>query len=180
MVDTGLRTLWTRRRAAPLRAFISTESASAVVLVAAVAAALVWANVAPAAYDAVWDTRVALRIGDAEFGQDLREWVNGGLMTLFFLVVGLEARREFDLGDLRERRRFVLPLVAGIVGMAVPVGIFLCSTRGWRARTDGASRCRPTPLSPSASSRSSAVTCPTRCASSSSPSSSSTTSPLCS
>ena len=137
MVDTGLRTLWTRRGAAPLRAFISTESASAVVLVAAVVVALVWANAAPASYAAVWDTRVALRIGDAEFGQDLREWVGGGLMTLFFLVVGLEARREFDLGDLRERRRFVLPLVAGVVGMAVPIGIFLLfnaglpSAHGW-------------------------------------------------
>jgi Na+/H+ antiporter NhaA len=137
VVDTGLRTLWTRRGAAPLRAFISTESASAVVLVAAVVVALVWANTAPASYAAVWDTRVALRIGDAEFGQDLREWVGGGLMTLFFLVVGLEARREFDLGDLRERRRFVLPLVAGVVGMAVPIGIFLLfnaglpSAHGW-------------------------------------------------
>ncbi len=137
MVDTGLRTLWTRRGSAPLRAFISTESASAVVLVAAVVVALVWANAAPASYAAVWDTRVALRIGDAEFGQDLREWVGGGLMTLFFLVVGLEARREFDLGDLRERRRFVLPLVAGVVGMAVPIGIFLLfnaglpSAHGW-------------------------------------------------
>jgi Na+/H+ antiporter NhaA len=137
VVDTGLRTLWTRRGAAPLRAFISTEAASAVVLVAAVIVALVWANAAPASYAAVWDTRVALRIGDAEFGQDLREWVGGGLMTLFFLVVGLEARREFDLGDLRERRRFVLPLVAGVVGMAVPIGIFLLfnaglpSAHGW-------------------------------------------------
>ena len=73
---------------APLRAFVRTESASAVVLVAAVAVALVWANTAPASYAAVWDTRVALRIGDAEFGQDLRTWVNSGLMTLFFLVVG--------------------------------------------------------------------------------------------
>ncbi len=137
MVDTGLRTLWTRRGSAPLRAFISTESASAVVLVAAVVVALGWANAAPASYAAVWDTRVALRIGDAEFGQDLRDWVGGGLMTLFFLVVGLEARREFDLGDLRERRRFVLPLVAGVVGMAVPIGIFLLfnaglpSAHGW-------------------------------------------------
>ena len=80
---------------------------------------------------------MALRIGGAEFGQDLRSWVDGGLMTLFFLVVGLEARREFDLGDLRERRRFVLPLAAGIVGMAVPIGIFLLfnaglpSAHGW-------------------------------------------------
>ena len=63
MVDTGLRTLWTRRGSAPLRAFVSTESASAVVLVAAVVVALVWANAAPASYAAVWDTRVALRIG---------------------------------------------------------------------------------------------------------------------
>ncbi|MBV9922321.1 MAG: Na+/H+ antiporter NhaA, partial [Pseudonocardia sp.] len=130
MVDTGLRTLWTRRGAAPLRAFVRTESASAVVLVAAVAVALIWANAAPASYDAVWDTRVALRIGASEFGQDLRGWVDGGLMTLFFLVVGLEARREFDLGDLRERRRFVLPLVAGVVGMAVPIGIFLLCNAG--------------------------------------------------
>jgi Na+/H+ antiporter NhaA len=137
VVDTGLRTLWTRRGAAPLRAFVRTESASAVVLVVAVAAALIWANVAPASYEAVWDTRVALRIGASEFGQDLRGWVDGGLMTLFFLVVGLEARREFDLGDLRERRRFILPLAAGVVGMAVPIGIFLLfnaglpSAHGW-------------------------------------------------
>jgi Na+/H+ antiporter NhaA len=137
VVDTGLRTLWTRRGAAPLRAFVRTESASAVVLVVAVAVALIWANVAPASYDAVWDTPVALRIGASEFGQDLRGWVDGGLMTLFFLVVGLEARREFDLGDLRERRRFILPLAAGVVGMAVPIGIFLLfnaglpSAHGW-------------------------------------------------
>ena len=130
VVDTGLRTLWTRRGAAPLRALVRTKSASAVVLVAAVAVALVWANAAPASYAAVWDMRVALRIGDAEFGQDLRSWVDGGLMTLFFLVVGLEARREFDLGDLRERRRFVLPLVAGVVGMAVPIGSSCSSSAG--------------------------------------------------
>ena len=139
MADTGWRgrTQWAHHGGAPLRAFVRTESASAVVLVAAVAVALIWANTAPASYAAVWDTRVALRIGGAEFGQDLRSWVDGGLMTLFFLVVGLEARREFDLGDLRERRRFVLPLAAGVVGMAVPIGIFLLfnagrpSAHGW-------------------------------------------------
>ena len=130
-------TRWVRGRGAPLRAFVQTETSSAVILVAAVVVALVWANVAPASYTAFWDTRLALRIGAQEFGQDLRSWVDSGLMTLFFLVVGLEARREFDLGDLRERRRFLLPLAAGIVGMAVPVGIFLLvnlgrpSAHGW-------------------------------------------------
>src|SRR4030095_12946245 len=67
----------------------------------------------------------------------LHEWVNSGLMTFFFFVVGLEARREFDLGELRERRRFTLPLLAGIGGMAAAVGIYLLfnagrsSAHGW-------------------------------------------------
>src|SRR5207237_5596276 len=62
--------------------------------------------------------------------EDLRYWVNSGLMTLFFFVVGLEARREFDMGELRERRRVALPLAAGVGGMAVPVAIFLAANAG--------------------------------------------------
>ncbi|MER7001631.1 Na+/H+ antiporter NhaA [Dactylosporangium sp. NPDC000555] len=115
---------------APLRAFMRTESASAGVLVAAIAAALIWANADPVGYERVWGTEFALRVGGWELAYDLRTWVNSGLMTLFFLVVGLEARREFDLGDLRDRRRFVLPLAAGLAGMVLPVAIYLAVNRG--------------------------------------------------
>lgn len=68
---------------------------------------------------------------------DLRGWVNSGLMTFFF-VFGLEARREFDMGELRERRRVALPGAAGLAGLLVPVAIYLAAnagsaSRGWEA-----------------------------------------------
>ncbi len=124
------RTLWARDRSAPLREFLRTESGSAGVLVAAVLVALVWSNVDVASYERVWQTRLSIRLGDNGLGWDLRTWVDSGLMTLFFLVVGLEARREFDLGELRERRRFIMPLAAGLVAMAVPVLIYLAVNHG--------------------------------------------------
>jgi Na+/H+ antiporter NhaA len=124
------RTLWGRGIAAPVRAFLRTESGSSGVLVAAILAALIWSNVDATSYDAVWRTEFSLRLGSAGVGLDLRTWINSGLMTLFFLVVGLEARREFDLGELRDRSRFVLPCVAGLGGMLLPVLIYLAVNRG--------------------------------------------------
>jgi Na+/H+ antiporter NhaA len=126
-----------RTTAAAAWAYIRTETGSAAVLVAATVAALVWVNAAPGGYGTVWGTHLAVRLGHWGVDLDLRDWVNSGLMTLFFLVVGLEARREFDMGELRDRRRVPLPMLAGISGMVVPVAVYLAvnaghsSAHGW-------------------------------------------------
>ena len=124
------RTAWSRSLATPLRAFLVTETGGAAVLLAAAVAGLVWANVHPSSYDSVWHAVLSIDLAGAGIALDLRHWVNSGLMTLFFFVVGLEARREFDLGELRERRRFALPLLAGIGGMAAAVAIYLAFNAG--------------------------------------------------
>jgi Na+/H+ antiporter NhaA len=124
------RTAWARSLETPLRAFLRTESGSAAVLLAATLTALVWANIDVASYESVWRTPLSIRLGGSGVSQTLREWVNSGLMTFFFFIIGLEARREFDMGELRERRRVILPLAAGIGGMVVPVAIYLAANAG--------------------------------------------------
>ncbi|MEV4090611.1 Na+/H+ antiporter NhaA [Streptosporangium saharense] len=124
------RTVWARGLRTPLREFLRTETGSAAVLLAATLVALAWANLAPSAYEALWRTPLTIDLGGAALSQDLRGWVNSGLMTFYFFVVGLEARREFDMGELRERRRAALPVLAGIGGMAVPVAIYLVTNAG--------------------------------------------------
>jgi Na+/H+ antiporter NhaA len=123
-------TAWTRNLAAPVREFFATETGGAAFLLAASVAALLWANIDVASYDRLWHTSLSIRLGGAGITLDLREWVNAGLMTFFFFVVGLEARREFDIGELRERRRVTLPLLAGLGGMALPVAVYLAFTAG--------------------------------------------------
>jgi Na+/H+ antiporter NhaA len=131
------RTAWARSLETPLRQFLSTETGSAMVLLGAALAALAWANIDFSSYRDVWHTRLSIRVGGSGISQSLRDWVNSGLMTFFFFVVGLEVRREFDIGELRERRRLTLPLLAGLGGMAVPIAIYLAinaghpSAHGW-------------------------------------------------
>jgi Na+/H+ antiporter NhaA len=124
------RTAWTRNLQTPLRAYLNTETGSAAILLGAILAALVWANVDHASYERVWTTTLSISFGGHGISMDLRGWINSGLMAFFFFVIGLEARREFDLGELRERRRVALPLLAGLGGMVVPVLIYLAINAG--------------------------------------------------
>jgi Na+/H+ antiporter NhaA len=131
------RTAWERNAPTPLREFLRTETGGAAVLLAATIAALVWVNVDSSSYDDLWEATLSVTLGDEGIVLDLREWVNAGLMTFFFFVAGLEARREFDLGELREHRRLALPVLAAVAGMAAAVGTFLAfnaghsSAQGW-------------------------------------------------
>jgi Na+/H+ antiporter NhaA len=124
------KTAWARSLETPLREFLRTETGGAAVLLAAAVAALVWVNVDDSSYESLWTTRLSIDLGGAGVALDLRGWVSSGLMTIFFLVIGLEARREFDLGELRERRRFALPLLAGLAGAAGAIAVYLAFNAG--------------------------------------------------
>lgn len=124
--------------ASPLRAFMRTESGSAGLLVLAALIALVWANSPWSdSYESLWHTAFELRLGSGEIAMDLHHWVNDGLMVVFFFVVGLEVRRELSVGELTDRSRIVVPVVAGVGGMLVPAALFLAlnpsgeAARGW-------------------------------------------------
>jgi Na+/H+ antiporter NhaA len=127
------RTAWARNLAAPVRSFLTTATSGSGVLLGAVIAALVWANSPwPDSYESFWTTKLAIQVGHHGVALDLRHWVNEGLMTFFFLVVGLEAKRELDLGELRERRRIALSAAAAIGGALMPVLIYLAVNAGGR------------------------------------------------
>jgi Na+:H+ antiporter, NhaA family len=121
----------------PLRDFLRTETASGVLLAIGAAAAMVWAN-SPwsSSYEHLWTTSVSLSFGDHALHLALRQWVNEGLITIFFLVVGLEIKRELVNGQLATRRAALLPVAAAIGGMAVPALIYIViaggsAPRGW-------------------------------------------------
>ncbi|MBV9380865.1 MAG: Na+/H+ antiporter NhaA [Streptosporangiaceae bacterium] len=123
-------TAWARHLETPLRQFLRTETGSAAILAGATAAALVWANISESSYGRLWSTKLLAAFGGASLSIDLRTFVNSGLMAFFFMVVGLEARREFDVGELRIRSRLALPLLAGLGGMILPVSIYLIMNAG--------------------------------------------------
>jgi Na+/H+ antiporter NhaA len=112
--------------AAPVREFLTTEAGSAGILLGATVVALAWAN-SPwsETYSALWTTELSVDLGRWGLDMDLAHWVNDGLMSLFFFVVGLEVRRELSVGELTDRSRLVVPAIAAAGGLIVPAGLYL-------------------------------------------------------
>jgi len=124
---------------AAARDYLKTEAGGAVLLLLATVTALVWVN-SPFgdSYESVWETPFSLQLGDRVLSESLRHWVNDGLMTLFFLLVGLEIARELSIGEYRERRAVIAPALAALGGLVVPALVYLAvagvdgpSARGW-------------------------------------------------
>src|SRR6267378_6208439 len=131
-----------RRILTPLERFLSVEAASGLVLLAASAVALIWANSRWAhSYEALWHATLTFGRGGFASAYPLHFWVNDGLMTIFFLVVGLEIRREMHDGALANPRIAALPIVAAIAGVVVPALIYVvlntdpAARRGWAVPT---------------------------------------------
>ncbi len=125
-----------RRLLAPVAEFLRTEAAGGAALLVAAGVALVWANVWAASYRDIWQHRLVLGTGSLGRMEDLRHWVNDGLMSVFFFVVGLEIKRELVRGELRDRRAAALPAVAALGGMAGAAVVYLVvagssAPRGW-------------------------------------------------
>lgn len=125
------------RLLSPLRDFLHTESSGAALLAVAASVALLWAN-SPwsTSYEALWTTRASFSFAGHSLELDLRHWVNDGLMTIFFFVVGLEIKREVTHGHLASRRAALLPGLAALGGMVVPALVYLAiagssAPRGW-------------------------------------------------
>ncbi len=127
------------RLARPFQRFMDLEISSAILLLGMAVVALVWANSPWAeSYVHFWHTPLGLQYGDSfRLDLSLGHWVNDGLMTFFFFMVGMEIKREMAYGELSTRSRAMLPLAAAIGGMVVPAGIYAWfhmggpAIRGW-------------------------------------------------
>ncbi|WP_082612499.1 MULTISPECIES: Na+/H+ antiporter NhaA [unclassified Nocardioides] len=115
--------------ARPVRDFLRVESAGSLLLLVATVVALLWVNLPVAGwasgYDHFWHTPVSLEVGSWRIEESLQHWVNDGLMTIFFFVVGLEIKDELVHGDLRDPRTAALPIIAAVGGMVVPALLYV-------------------------------------------------------
>lgn len=121
----------------PLRDFLSTEAAGGILLAIGAVVAMIWAN-SPwsSSYEELWTTPLTIAVGNHSLQLVLRQWINEGLITIFFFVVGLEIKRELVSGQLASKRAAFLPIAAAVGGMAAPALIYLAiaggsAPRGW-------------------------------------------------
>ncbi|WP_157002915.1 Na+/H+ antiporter NhaA [Agromyces laixinhei] len=114
------------RRLDELRARLSGGVGAAALLLLATVIALIWVN-SPFgdSYEAFWHTELGMSVGDIQFSLTLQHWVNDGLMTFFFLIVGFEVKQELVLGELADPRRAAVPAIAALVGLAVPALVYV-------------------------------------------------------
>ena len=116
---------------APLQAFFRLEASSGILLALCAVAAMVWANSPWAdSYGALFDAPLVLGPGETPFHFTFREFINDGLMTVFFFLVGMEIKRELATGELRTPARALLPLVAALGGMVVPAAVYAALNAG--------------------------------------------------
>lgn len=115
----------------PVADFLHEETAGGFALLAGAALALLWVNLGGAdSYESLWGQHIRIGAGDVAIDEDLRHWVNDGLMVLFFFLISLEIKRELVTGDLREPRAAALPVIAALGGVLVPVVIFFAIAGG--------------------------------------------------
>ena len=95
-------------------------------------------------YAALWHTKLTVGVGDFSVSKDLTHWINDGLMAGFFLVVGLEIKREVLVGELSSVRNAALPVAAALGGAVVPAAIYLAINAGTAGSAGWASPWPPT------------------------------------
>lgn len=123
--DALIGSLGHRVRSAALDFARWAPSAGLLLVVATLTAIAITNSTAGPAFAAFWQQPVGLVLGDHGFSMSLLQWINDGLLTVFFLVVGLEIKREFSIGHLSSRRSAALPVAAAIGGMTIPVALYL-------------------------------------------------------
>jgi Na+:H+ antiporter, NhaA family len=130
VLERARRSQFADQVVAPLAYRLRIDETAGWPMIVASALALLWANLAPTSYEAVWSTEVSVTVGQGAVGASLRDLVNSLLLPFFFLVIGMEVREELTVGHLSGGRRAWLPLLAAIGGMLVPIAAFLTVTWG--------------------------------------------------
>lgn len=129
-LDYLTKTTPSERVSAPFKRFMELESSGGILLISCIIAALLLSNTLGVFYKGLWEVEFALGIRGFEITKPLQLWINDGLMAMFFLVVGLEIKREFMVGELSSLKKASLPILAALGGMIFPIIIYYSMNAG--------------------------------------------------